>query len=342
MLYPIIRGLATLNLVRGNLATADELSLQGLRLAEQSGRPDFTIDALSVRCYTTLYYGHLKDCRSTIENCLALYREHQGEKLTYPVPQDAATAALALLPTVRWLMGDSTGCESAITEGLAHVERLDRDFDRALMHAWIAGVRYTQRRYAEAADHAMKAITISQKHGYREWLGTGTLLLLMAQCALTPSLDAVQQATAVCQSFASEGVGLNASYYLWGLARGYSRIGAVDAAQKTLDKAFEAAEASAESRMHPELLILRAELESDRGLAEKHLTQSLSLAEKQGAIATALRAAATLVLNADRDAEQSREARAMLDFLNGRDRYPADVAWMRSGLDRLRRSLSPQ
>ena len=124
MLYPIIRGLATLNLVRGNLATANELSEQGLRLAEQSKRPEFRIDALSVHCYTTLYYGRLEDCRSTIERCLQLYREHRGESLTYPVPQDAATAALALLPTVSWLLGDSTACEKAISEGLAHVEHL--------------------------------------------------------------------------------------------------------------------------------------------------------------------------------------------------------------------------
>ena len=341
MLYPIIRGLATLNLVRGILGTADELSLQGLRLAEQSGRIDFTIDALSVRCYTTLYYGRLEDCRATIDRCLATYHEHHGESLTYPVPQDAKTAALAILPTVLWLMGDSPGCETAIGDGLAHVERLNRDFDRALMHAWVAGVRYTQRRYADAADQAMKAIVISKTHGFREWLGTGTLLLLMSQCALNPSLEAVQQATAVCESFASEGVGLNASYYLWGLARGYARLGAMDAARKTLDKAFEVADASAETRMNPELLILRAELEPDNQIALKHLAGALSLAEKQGAVATALRAAATILSREEGDRADPHASSTLLDLLDCRVPYPEDATWMRSGLERLRHALAP-
>src|SRR5262249_23295288 len=56
MLYPIMRGQATVNLVRGNLATAYDLSVEGLQLAEQSKRVEFVIDAMSVLCYTTLYY----------------------------------------------------------------------------------------------------------------------------------------------------------------------------------------------------------------------------------------------------------------------------------------------
>ena len=133
MLYPIMRGLATVNLVRGDLATAYDLSIQGLQLAEQSKRLEFRIDAMSVLCYTAFYYGRLADCREWIERCLELYRAEHGERLTYPVPQDAGTAAIALLPTVAWLLGDAQGAEQAVHDGLAHVERLDRDFDRALL-----------------------------------------------------------------------------------------------------------------------------------------------------------------------------------------------------------------
>ena len=272
--------------------------------------------------------------RST--QCLKLYREHRGESLTYPVPQDAATAALALLPTVSWLLGDPMACEDAIREGLAHVERLDRDFDRALLHAWIAGVRYTQRRYADAATEAMKAVAISQQHGYREWLGTGMLLLLMAQCALQPSASAMEQATAVCLGFEREGVGLNASYYLWGLARGYAQLGELDKARFSLAKAFQCAQASAESRMNPELMILQAELESDRAVATRLLDDALALAETQGAVATALRAAATLVLRTNADPADAGEARATLDLLDCRECYPAEPGWMRARLDALR------
>ena len=78
--------------------------MQALELAEQSKRVEFRIDAMSVLCYTTLYFGRLKDCRAWIERCLQLYDAELGERLAYPVPQDAGTAAMAIYPTVCWLL----------------------------------------------------------------------------------------------------------------------------------------------------------------------------------------------------------------------------------------------
>jgi len=329
MLYPIMRGLATINLVRGNLATAYDLSVQSLKLAEQSKRAEFRIDAMSVLCYTTLYFGRLEDCRSWIERCLQLYHAKQGDHLTYPVPQDAGTAAVALLPTVAWLLGDPQGAEDAIRVGLAHVEHLNRDFDKALLHAWIAGTRYTQRRYADALQHAEIAVGISQQHSYREWYGTGTLLGLLARSALKADPQAVAQATSACMAFAREGVGLNASYYLWGLARGHAQAGDAQAARQMLGEAFKRSETSGEMRMHAELYILQAELEPDDESATQLLGKALTLAEEQGAVATALRAAAEIALRSQGDDDRTECARATLDMLDGRAACSIQPGWMR-------------
>jgi class 3 adenylate cyclase len=344
-LYPILRGLATLNLVRGKLATAYDLSQQGLALAERSSRPEFRIDAMSLQCYTTLYYGRLADCRMWIERCLALYREERGERLTYPVPQDAATAALALLPTVAWLLGDAEAAEDAIREGLAHVERLNRDFDRAFLHAWIAGTRYTQRRYEEAEEHAGKAVTISQavaipqQPRYREWFATGLLMSLLARAARSTAPEAVMQAAETCTAFAREGVGLNASYYLWGLARGFAQMGDRQTAQHMLAEAFRRAEASQESRMDAELLILGAELEPEDASARRLLARALHIADAQGAVATSLRAVVAMVLRSGGGAADLETARTTLDLLDGRAPYPAQRGWMHDRLARLRPGL---
>jgi class 3 adenylate cyclase len=347
-LYPIMRGLATVNLVRGNLATAYNLSLQGLALAERSNRPEFRIDALSVQCYTTLYYGRLADCRACIERCLALYREEKGDRLTYPVPQDAGTAALAILPTVAWLLGDAQAAEDAIRDGLAHVERLNRDFDRALLQSWLAGTRYTQRRYEEAEAHARQALAISQaveiaqQPRYREWYATGLLMSLIARAARSAAPDAVMQALETCVAFASEGVGLNASYYLCGLARGYAQMGDRETARAMLAEGFRRAEASEETRMNAELLMLEAELELDDAAALGVLARALGIADEQGAIATSLRAAVAMVLRPGAPAADLEIARSTLDLLDGRAPYPAERDWMCKRLARLRRGLEPQ
>ena len=340
MLYPVMRGLTALNLVRGNLAAGFELSTQAMALAEQSKRPEFRIDALSVHCYATMYFGTLAECRSWILRCLALYEQEGGGSLTYPVPNDAGTAALAILPTIEWLLGDAEGCEAAIQRGLAHVEGLNRAFDRAYLHAWIAGVRTTQRRHREAMENAGIAIGISEKNGYREWHVTGLLIHLLGQAELQPSPQALEQAGQVCAGLAAEGVGLNASWYLWELARGFRQLGepGIAIARKLVGDAFLRAQASAETRMDSELLLLQAELEPDAAVAGPLLRQSLAAADAQGAVINSLRAAAALVVLGGKDPAAVGLARTVRDVLEGRAPVESN-AWIRDSLATLRKAL---
>lgn len=341
MLYPIMRGRAAVNFMRGELATAYNLSVQGMQLAEKSKRVEFILDAMSMLCYTTLYYGRLDDCRALINRCLQLYRAEQGERFSYPVPQDAGTAVMAILPTVLWLLGDEKGAEDAVREGLAHVDRLNRDFDKAMVHAWVAGTRYTQRRCGEALEHAGLAVAISQQHGFREWLGTGALMALLAQSALRPDPQAVAQARATYSEFVHGGIGLNGSYFLWGLARGYAQAGDVQTAREMLDDAFRRAAQSRETRMNAELLILQAELERDDETAADLLRRALSVAEEQGAVPTALRAAAEGAIRVKGGDATISLASETLDALDGRSARPLEKDWMLQRLTTLKRKLNP-
>jgi len=338
-LYPIIRGLATYHLVRGDLSIAYDLSVQGLALAERSGRPDQRIDALSVHGYTSLYTNRLRDARESLERCLALYRSEGGERFSYPVPQDAGTAAWALLPTAAWLMGDSHAAEAAVNEGLAHVERLNRPYDRALLQAWLAGTRYTQRRYAEALGHAAAGVEISQRCGFQEWLGISAMMCSLAQGALQPAPDHATSIRTIFAGFQQMGVLLNASYFHWGLARALLGAGDVAGARDAIEEAFRLASASDESRMNGELMILRAELESDNASAAAHLRQALDFALEHELVPTALRAAQALRLRTASDVRAREDAQAVLDMLEDQSRWPAAPGWMREHLDKATQTL---
>lgn len=340
-LYPIMRGLAALNLVRGNLSAGYELSLQAMQLAEQSNQAAFRIDAMSVHCYATMYYRGLDECRSWIGKCLALYEQERGETLTYPVPNDAGIAALAILPTVEWLLGNANAAELAITRGLEHAARGGRDFDKAYIHAWIAGVRFTQRRFRQSREAAAIAIEIGQRNGFREWYVTGFLIDRLALAAEQPSPDALKEALDTCMAMAAEGVGLNASWYLWALAMGYRKAGADAAAAQFIEQAFLRAQASDETRMRAELLIAKAQLEPDTPAALQLLTEALALADQQGGVANALRAAAQLLLRVEGASPGVRElALGSLDLLDGRSPLPKQPDWMHLRLGELRESIA--
>jgi len=325
--YPVIRGLATSALVRGELATAHRYSLEGLEMAERSQRSDYRIDAMSVLAYTTLYNGRLEDCRSWIDRCLTLYEAEGGAAFRYPVPQDAKTAALALLPTVAWLLGDADGAEAAIVRGLAHVDELGRDFDKALLHAWTAGTRYTQRRYQEALGHASIAYGLGLEHKFQEWQGVGGMMALISQCALAPAPAAIDQALATAGMFAAQGVGLNASYFLWGIARGYMVAQNVEDAHKMLFAAKTVAAASGETRMNPEILMLQAEIAGDRPEALGLLLEAYQLAADAGAVVNALRAAA-MIARAGGDGADPEWGTRTLELLDGQRTDPARPRWV--------------
>jgi hypothetical protein len=337
--YPVMRGLAAAHLLRGDLRVAHQYSIDALGVAESAGRPDYRIDAISLLAYATLYFGRLEDCRRWIERCLDLYEAERGDTLRYPAPQDAKTAALALLPTVAWLMGDPEGAENAIQAGLAHVTRLGRDFDKANFHAWIAGTRYTQRRYLEAAQHAGLAYTIAQAHQLQQWIGVGGMMALLSQAALQPSPAIVAQAIEAGRAFKAAGVGLNASYFLWGIARGFFVAGNADGAKAMLLVALETAAASEETRMKPEIWMLQAELEADPDASARLLRAAYDLAGEQGAVANAARAAAMLVARTSSDDAARDQARSTLGRLDGASASGAPSNWMTADLAQLREFL---
>lgn len=340
-LYPIFRGLSTFHLVRGELQVAHELSARGVALAEASGRPEFRIDALSVHAYATLYAGTLAETDDVLARCLALYEAEDGRRLRYPVPQDAATAAYALLPTVAWLRGDGGRCERAIQDGLAHVDSLGRAFDKALLYAWIAGTRFTQRRNDDAQDFAEQAAAISERYGYRDWLDTGQAMTGLALAVRDCSAHGLQQAGMAMASLGARGVGLNASYYLWGLARAHARGADGASAAMMIALARARAEASGDVRMNAELLILQAELASEDSEATQHLLSALGLAEQQGDQATAMRAALALVARNPASFTSAFRASAQ-DWQAALDggEVPGDRAWMQTCLAQARPLLA--
>jgi class 3 adenylate cyclase len=337
--YAIARGRTGVRLLRGNLAAAHELSAEGLMIAERSDSAAHRLDAISMRLYTTLYAGTLDDCWRLVDEFMPLYAAADGDTLRYPAPQNAKTAMFTLMPTVAWLRGDPVAAEQAVRDGLAHVEALQRPYDQAMLHSWLAGTRCTQRRFAEALQHAAAALGIAEPRGYRDWIDSARLIALLAQMMLMPSPELIAMARGACQLLDAGAIGLNASWYRWLIAQACHALGEHEQAQAVLDEAQARADASGERRMTAELLLLAARLPHNAARAASLRMQALDQACALGDAATALRAAAAHVLaDAAADADRSRLARAAEAALAGPAAGAPDAAdrvWMHRSLEAL-------
>ena len=268
-----------------------------------------------------------RSARDWIERCLALYRDEQGHTLSYPVPQDPATAALALLPTVTWLLGDSQACEQAMTDGI--------DACRAAGARLRPGVPpRLDRRHALSRSGAMPSrcstpgprVALGQRHGYREWDGhRRPARASRAGRARAGTRSPSRPRPPPARPSPREGVGLNASWYLWALAGSYIKLGDAQTARGLLAEASRRAAASGETRMNAELLILQAEIETDEASAVRLLDEAVAIADAQGDVATACGRSRSGRCASGEDRPLAREA---LETLDGRRAYPARPGWM--------------
>lgn len=287
--YAASRGIATYHLVKGDVVMAHSLSANALAYAERSAKPEYLIDALSVHGYTSLYVSSVQEASTSLRRCLELHAREGGHRLRYPAPQDAATAAWALLPTAEWLLGRPHQAERAIANGMDHVTRLNRPFDTALFHAWTAGIRFTQRSDAEALRHAAIAAEISQKYGYTIWLGVGVLMSALSEACLRPTVETITRATETLMHASTSGATLNGPYYLWGLARALAAAGDRLRAAHVISQALAQSAITGETRMDSELLLLQVQLGADEVDAPAVLRKAFELAIEHEAPMTAYR-----------------------------------------------------
>jgi len=294
LLFPIVRGLGTFYFVRGQFLSAAEVSSTCETLARESGRIESMIEALSFRGYTSVYRGHLADGRATLQQCVDLYKANAGHELAYPSPQDAGTAAASLLPIALWLTGDFSGAESAVSDALAHADRLGRPFDRAYVHVWIAMLRNMQRRFIDAEHHAQICVDISNEHGFTTWLLAARMHLCIALACRVPSPDAVVTLRGILAAFIRGGAEANASFFLWGTARGLRVLGETSAAAEAIAEALQRAEASGETYFLGELLLLAAQLDDSPERAGERLRRAFTLVREQGAVPLGVRIAVEL------------------------------------------------
>jgi class 3 adenylate cyclase len=295
VLFPIVRGLGTFYFVRGRLDAAAEVSDSCIRLAAESNRPDFQIEALSFRGYTCTYRGELKEARTALETCLDLYRTHKGHDLRYPSPQDAGTAAWSLLPITTWLLGDPVAAEAATSGAIRHTEQLGGPFDTAYVHVWLAMLRNMQRRFADAETHAAACIDIAQRHGFSTWLVAATMHACISKGCRAASPESTVTLRQMLDAFFQAGAEANATFFLWGLAQGLRVADDRAAARDVIVEALDRATASGELYFKSELLTLAAEIDEDDDRACALLREALAVALEQRAIPMALRAAVEVV-----------------------------------------------
>lgn len=314
-LFPALRGLCTFYIVRGALATARDVGQECLRLAEASGSPADLIESATAVGYALVYQGFLSEGQAQLERAVALYRKHDGEKLSYPSLQDPAVASLALQAIAAWMSGEVRRAQQLQAEALALAERLGQPFNLAYAHSFAALLANIRSRFADAARHAAVARQVADEHGFTVWYGAATIHQSIALGNSGEAASAIPVLSHMLGLWQAGGAELSRPLFLWGLARCNVSAGDIPAALRALDEALETSKRTGEGLLLPDILRLRGELLHAQEPANVELWQSqlsvaVSSARLQGARLLELRALTTLLARAS--GEQASDDRERL------------------------------
>ena len=318
-LFPVVRGLCTFYIVRDEQSTARELAEQCLRLAQATRNEIYLIEGYTALGYVACYQGKLETAQNALQEGVALYRKHQGERLPFLTPQDPGVACLSLLALVRWLRGEMEQSRREMDEAQALAQQLQQPFNVTYAYAYNAMLRQLMRQPVEAAESARVTIRIADEYGFDVWLGAGTMHFGIAKGAMGESEDGIMLIQNTLEAWRAGGAELLRPYFLAGLAEAYLIGGQYEEATTVVSEALLHVEQYGERLYESALYRLRGEALLRRAPdapheAEADFRQALAVAHAQGARTLELRAA--IGLSRCLSAQQKRkEARPLLDAI---------------------------
>ena len=246
-----------------------------------------------------------------------------------------------MLGIAAWLQGDTQASDAAVSDALAHAQSLvpPRPFDEAYVHVWIAMLRNMQRRFDEAHRHAAACVEICLRHGFNTWLVAATMHDCISTASRAASEESVTGLRQALGAFIQAGAEANAPFFLWGVARGLRMIGRADEANEAIAEAKQRADATGEAYLQSELLMLQAEGDDDAVRARAVLSAAIEMAENQGALLLALRAALQLLERIAPGQERSPALRSAVSALEGAAPCPSARDWVKAALGEAKEAL---
>jgi len=311
-LFPVLRGLATYCIASCDFDRAIDLSKQLLRLGEETGRPDYQIDAYYGQSYSLFYTGALLEAEAALNETLRLYKVLDGGQFDGHTTETAYTGCLSMLGLVSCVLGQarrSSSIKQALEE---NAENIGRPFDQAYSYGFLVFTDLVRGQYNKIVPYSNAMIQIAKNFGYSIWLDVGDSYLALAEGHLGNLADAIPALRASLDRRIASGTVALVQYFILELAEFHRRAGQVWEALAAVEEAAALALGHGELWFAAEYPRRRGELllslgEREKGEAE--LREAIKLARGQGAKLCELRAA----LGLRRLAPDAQDARALLE-----------------------------
>jgi predicted ATPase/class 3 adenylate cyclase len=207
--------LATVSVVRGQLPQALEAVATLLSAAEARADRPAMINAIRGRAMILFFLGRIVDSREAVEHAIEVFNASpEPDKIAARAAgQDAGVAMLALMSWVLWVLGQVDEAAARLAAALERADTVQNAHTFA--YAWYyASVFYALRgEWATAQGYADRCLAISERHGFRQWLGLSRAIRDICKAALDSSGNRLDEVKITLDG-ASYQLGITAQFML--------------------------------------------------------------------------------------------------------------------------------
>ena len=318
--------------VRGQLPEGREAAITLVGLAEGRGDRPALINAVRAAGLISLLMGLIVEGHEWAErNIMELGKSTEAERISARAAgQDAEAAGLAVMSWALWILGRSDDARARMGAALERADAVQHPHTQAYV-CYYASVLYAWRgEPAVAYQYAERSLTLSEKHGFRQW----RILSGAVRAICTAVLDHSSPIDPVVVAL-NEYRGVGYQFGITALLTLFSGAlivrNQLDIASDVIEETFATCNANTERFLEAELCRLKAQMLLVRkgpdasGQAQSLLERALTVARSQRAHSLELRAARDLA-GLWRDQGKRDEARHLLAPVYG---------WFTEGFDTL-------
>jgi len=314
-LFPILQGLHTYHMVRGQPRQALTMAGQLMEIAEREGSLALRVNALEAMSFGLFSLGDLVAARGYLETVFALGRSQPSlTEASYQRPFNAFLGGVVELGWVLWLLGYPDQALQRSRQAMEKMRQSSLHTTLCVAEYYLADIHIFRREREEVLLRARELAALSAENRL-PYFSIFTSFLLGWAAAEQGDASGIQAMQRALEARAAHGVIAGSMPHFTFLAASLLDAGRWAEGLATVEQALAISADAAHGIMDAELHRLKGELllrSGDAELeAEEQLHRALGIARRQGALSLELRAAMSLARHWRRRG-RTAEARELL------------------------------
>ncbi|MEZ4353006.1 MAG: hypothetical protein R3F16_04945 [Myxococcota bacterium] len=312
-MFPVLLGLWSLTLVRGDLAATQRLGDRLLALAERDATPIVRLQAHRAVGHCLFYAGDLAAAERHFATALDGYDVEGHRRQDYAVGDDPLVLVDSYRAWSLWFQGRPAQAVASVERAVRNGERLAHPPSLAFALSYGAVLHLLRRDVRRAWEWSDRVFELAREEGMALWLALAQIVRGWAIARDDDPQAGIAMLEEGIAGWEATGSDLGRPYFLAQLARALDEAGESERARSMLREVEGLIRRTGQWIFEPERLRIEGEMLWRVGSAseERHdgrarLEASLELARSQGAFSLELRAALSLAERLSREGEAAR------------------------------------